>query len=56
MCIVFDALGEKGNILEPVNRISTSMSSVLDLWSFDLQINRENLPPMGSQYVWYGDS
>jgi hypothetical protein len=26
-------LGGKGNILEPGNRISTSMSSALDLWT-----------------------
>jgi hypothetical protein len=29
-------LGEKGNILETGNCNSTSMSSALDLWPFDL--------------------
>jgi hypothetical protein len=32
------------------------MSSVLDLKPFDLKIDKEYLPPMGSLYVWYGDS
>jgi hypothetical protein len=50
-------LGDKDNYgLEPKNRIPTLMSSALDLWPFDLTINREHLPPMGSLYVSYGDS
>jgi hypothetical protein len=46
------ALGEKGNILEPRNCISTSMSRlclVFDL--FDSKNNREYPPPMGTQYM-----
>jgi hypothetical protein len=45
-------LGGKDNCLEPGNRISTSMSSALDLWPFDLKINREHFPSLGSMYVW----
>jgi hypothetical protein len=44
-------LGGKDNCLEPGNRISTLMSSALDLLPFDLKINREHLPPMGNLYV-----
>jgi hypothetical protein len=44
-------LDGKDNCLEPGNCISTLMSNVLDLWPFDLKINMEHLPPMGSPYV-----
>jgi hypothetical protein len=44
-------LGGKDNGLESGNRISTLMSSVLDLSPFDLKINREHLSLMGSLYV-----
>jgi hypothetical protein len=40
-------LSDKDNGLEPGNRISTLMSSALDLWHFDLKTKREHLPPMG---------
>jgi hypothetical protein len=56
MCDIWGTLGKKSNILEPENCISTSMSSALDLWPFDLKVNREHLLPMSSLYVWYGDS
>jgi hypothetical protein len=51
MCDMVALGGKDINCLEPGNRISTLMSSALDLSPFDLKINKEHLPPMGSPYV-----
>jgi hypothetical protein len=45
-----------GVTLEPLNHISTLMSSTLDLWPLHPKFNTEHLPSMGSSYVWYGVS
>jgi hypothetical protein len=49
-------LGDKGNILQPGNHISTLMTSTRVLWHFVPKIKWEHFPPMGSPYMWYGDS
>jgi hypothetical protein len=47
---------DKDNGLEAGNRISTLISSTLDLWSFYPTINREHFPSVGTLYVWCGVS